>query len=202
MRTNVTLTAKELNSITEKYARPTILSCFKNQPIREREFAVEEVLCDFYYKLAKNMDSYNENISKGAWFSTIAAHCAIDYLKDYTKRTKNREYFGYRDKDGDYCDIDYSEPSCSIGSSPDYQLLNDEAIDLVERAMRMLSKEYALIIELKMKGYSNDEIQEELRITESAVRVRISRARKRFEECLAKARMSSEIFSDTYINAA
>ena len=198
MRTNVTLTAKELNSITEKYARPTILSCFKNQPIREREFAVEEVLCDFYYKLAKNMDSYNENISKGAWFSTIAAHCAIDYLKDYTKRTKNREYFSYRDSDGDYCDIDYSEHRCSIGSSPDYQLLNDEAIDLVKRAMRMLSKEYALIIELKMKGYSNDEIQEELRITESAVRVRISRARKRFEECLAKARMSSDFF----VNAA
>lgn len=202
MRTNVTLTAKELNSITEKYVRPTILSCFKNQPIREREFAVKEVLCDFYYKLAKNMDSYNENISKGAWFSTIAAHCAIDYLKDYTKRTKNREYFSYRDKDGDYCDIDYSEPSCSIGSSPDYQLLNDEAIDLVKRAMRMLSKEDALIIELKLKEYSNDEIQDELRISEGAVRVRISRARKRFEECLAKARMCSEIFSDTYINAA
>ena len=144
------------------------------------------------------MDSYNENISKGAWFSTIAAHCAIDYLKDYTKRTKNREYFCYRDKDGDYCDIDYSEPSCSISSSPDYQLLNDEAIDLVKRAMRMLGKEDAHIIELKMKGYSNDEIQEELRITESAVRVRISRARKRFEECLAKARMCLEFF----VNAA
>ncbi|MBR5780797.1 MAG: sigma-70 family RNA polymerase sigma factor [Bacteroidales bacterium] len=198
MRTNVTLTAKELNSITEKYVRPTILSCFKNQPIREREFAVKEVLCDFYYKLAKNMDSYNENISKGAWFSTIAAHCAIDYLKDYTKRTKNREYFSYRDKDGDYCDIDYSEPSCSIGSSPDYQLLNDEAIDLVKRAVRMLGKEDALIIELKMKGYSNDEIGEELGINDGVARTKICRARKRFEECLAKARMSSEFF----VNAA
>ena len=139
---------------------------------------------------------------RSAWFSTIAAHCAIDYLKDYTKRTKNREYFSYRDKDGDYCDIDYSEPSCSIGSSPDYQLLSDEAIDLVKRAMRMLSKEYALIIELKMKGYSNEEIGEELGINDGVARTKICRARKRFEECLAKARMSSEIFSDTYINAA
>ena len=196
MRTNVTLTAKELNSITEKYVRPTILGCFKNQPIREREFAVKEVLCDFYYKLAKNMDSYNENISKGAWFSTIAAHCAIDYLKDYTKRTKNREYFSYRDKDGDYCDIDYSEPSCSIGSSLDYQLLNDEAIDIVKRAMRMLSKEDALIIELKLKEYSNDEIQDELRISEGAVRVRISRARKRLEKHIDLVKMRTELYLD------
>lgn len=202
MRTNVTLTAKELNSITEKYVRPTILSYFKRRGFHADEYSVEEVIGRFGEKLAKSLYKYDATKSQGAWFSKIARNCAYDYImKEYLW---NRFHAGmcFKDSDGDYCDIDYSEPSCSIGSSPDYQLLNDEAIDLVKRAMRMLSKEYALIIELKMKGYSNDEVQEELRITESAVRVRISRARKRFEECLAKARMSSEIFSDTYINAA
>ena len=196
MRTNVTLTAKELNSITEKYVRPTILGCFKNQPIREREFAVKEVLCDFYYKLAKNMDSYNENISKGAWFSTIAAHCAIDYLKDYTKRTKNREYFSFRDKDGDFCEVDYSNSRNSVEDNTDYRLLYSETVDVIKKAMRMLSKEDALIIELKMRGYSNDEIQEELRISEGAVRVRISRARKRLEKHIDLVKMRTELYLD------
>ena len=198
MRTNVTLTAKELNSITEKYVRPTILSYFNRRGFHADEYSVEEVIGRFGEKLAKSLYKYDATKSQGAWFSKIARNCAYDYImKEYLW---NRFHAGmcFKDSDGDYCDIDYSEHRCSIGSSPDYQLLNDEAIDLVKRAMRMLSKEYALIIELKMKGYSNDEIQEELRITESAVRVRISRARQRFEECLAKARMSSDFF----VNAA
>ena len=198
MRTNVTLTAKELNSITEKYVRPTILSYFERRGFHADGYSIDEVIGRFEEKLAKSWNKFDPTKSQGAWFSRIARNCAYDYImKEYLW---NRFHIGmcYKDKDGDYCDIDYSEPCCSIGSSPDYQLLNDEAIDLVKRAMRMLSKEYALIIELKMKGYSNDEIQEELRITESAVRVRISRARKRFEECLAKARMNSDFF----VNAA
>ena len=45
-----------------------------------------------------------------------------------------------------------------------------------------------------MKGYSNDEIQEELRITESAVRVRISRARKRLKELIDVVKMKTELY--------
>ena len=198
MRTNVTLTAKELNSITEKYVRPTILSYFNRRGFHADEYSVEEVIGRFGEKLAKSLYKYDATKSQGAWFSKIARNCAYDYImKEYLW---NRFHAGmcFKDSDGDYCDIDYSEPSCSIGSSPDYQLLNDEAIDLVKRAMRMLSKEYALIIELKMKGYSNEEIGEELGINDGAARTKICRARKRFEECLAKARMSSDFF----VNAA
>ena len=196
MRTNVTLTAKELNSITEKYVRPTILSYFKRRGFHADEYSVEEVIGRFGEKLAKSLYKYDATRSQGAWFSKIARNCAYDYImKEYLW---NRFHAGmcFKDSDGDYCDIDYSEPSCSIDSSPDYQLLNDEAIDLVKRAMRMLSKEYALIIELKMKGYSNEEIGEELGINDGVARTTICRARKRFEECLAKARMSSEIFGN------
>ena len=198
MRTNVTLTAKELNSITEKYVRPTILSYFNRRGFHADEYSVEEVIGRFGEKLAKSLYKYDATKSQGAWFSRIARNCAYDYImKEYLW---NRFHIGmcYKDKDGDYCDIDYSEPRCSISSNPDYQLLNDEAIDLVKRTMRMLSKEYALIIELKMKGYSNDEIGEELGINDGVARTKICRARKRFEECLAKARMSSEFF----VNAA
>lgn len=198
MRTNVTLTAKELNSITEKYVRPTILSYFERRGFHADGYSIDEVIGRFEEKLAKSWNKFDPTKSQGAWFSRIARNCAYDYImKEYLW---NRFHIGmcYKDKDGDYCDIDYSEPRCSISSNPDYQLLDDEAIDLVERAKRMLSKEDALIIELKQKDYSNDEIQDELRITEGAVRTRISRARKKFEECLAKARMSSDFF----VNAA
>ena len=202
MRTNITLTAKELNFITEKYARPAILSYFKHRGFCADKYSVEEVICRFCEKLAKSLYKYDAAKSQGAWFSTIARNCAYDYImKEYLW---NRFHIGmsFKDSDGDYCDMDYSNRRCSIENNADYQLHYNETIDVVKRAMRLLSKEDALIIELKMKGYSNDEIQDELSISEGAVRVRISRARKRFEECLAKARMCSESFCDSYNKAA
>lgn len=194
MRTNITLTAKELNFITEKYARPAILSYFKHRGFCADKYSVEEVICRFCEKLAKSLYKYDAAKSQGAWFSTIARNCAYDYImKEYLW---NRFHIGmsFKDSDGDYCDMDYSNRRCSIENNADYQLHYNETIEVVKMAMRQLSKEDALIIELKMKGYSNDEIQEELRVTESAVRVRISRARKRLKELIDVVKMKTELY--------
>lgn len=196
MRTSITLSAKELNSITEKYVRPTILSYFKRRGFYADEYSVEEVIGRFGEKLAKSLNKYDPTKSQGAWFSTIARNCAYDYiLKEYAW---NRFNIGmcFKDSDGDYCDIDYSDRRCSVENNTDYRLFYNETDDLIKRGMKMLSKEDALIIELKMKGYSNDEIQEELCISDSAVRTRISRARKRLERHIDLVKMRTELYLD------
>lgn len=196
MRTSITLSAKELNSITEKYVRPTILSYFKRRGFYADEYSVEEVIGRFGEKLAKSLNKYDPTKSQGAWFSTIARNCAYDYiLKEYTW---NRFNIGmcFKDSDGDYCDIDYSDRRCSVENNTDYRLFYNETDDLIKRGMKMLSKEDALIIELKMKGYSNDEIQEELCISDCAVRTRISRARKRLEKLIDLVKMRTELYLD------
>ena len=196
MRTSITLSAKELNSITEKYVRPTILSYFKRRGFYADEYSVEEVIGRFGEKLAKSLNKYDPTKSQGAWFSTIARKCAYDYiLKEYAW---NRSNIGmcFKDSDGDYCDIDYSDRRCSVENNTDYRLFYNDTDDLIKRGMKMLSKEDALIIELKMKGYSNDEIQEELRITKGAVRTRISRARKRLEKLIDLVKMRTELYLD------
>lgn len=196
MRTSITLSAKELNSITEKYVRPTILSYFKRRGFYADEYSVEEVIGRFGEKLAKSLNKYDPTKSQGAWFSTIARNCAYDYiLKEYTW---NRFNIGmcFKDSGGDYCDIDYSDRRCSVENNTDYRLFYNETDDLIKRGMKMLSKEDALIIELKMKGYSNDEIQEELSISDCAVRTRISRACKRLEKLIDLVKMRTELYLD------
>ena len=196
MRTSITLSAKELNSITEKYVRPTILSYFKRRGFYADEYSVEEVIGRFGEKLAKSLNKYDPTKSQGAWFSTIARNCAYDYiLKEYAW---NRFNIGmcFKDSDGDYCDIDYSDRRCSVENNTDYRLFYNETDDLIKRGMKMLSKEDALIIELKMKGYSNDEIREELSISDCAVRTRISRARKRLERHIDLVKMRTELYLD------
>jgi RNA polymerase sigma factor (sigma-70 family) len=202
MRTNVTLTAKELNHIVEKNVKPTIVSYFKRRGFNINEYTVEEVVSMFDEKLAKSIDKYDETKSQGAWFSTIALHSAYDYITDEYRWNKHNQSMCIVDKDGDYSEMEFSDYRSSDNTRPDNMLASSEILAVLDKALNMLSEEDALIIRLKMKGYSNEEIGEELGINDGAVRTKICRARKRFKEIPVIAKMYAEIFGDTYIQAA
>jgi RNA polymerase sigma factor (sigma-70 family) len=202
MRKNISLTAKEFNRIIEKNVKPTIVSYFKRRGFNINEYTVDEVVSMFDEKLAKSIDKYDETKSQGAWFSTIALHSAYDYITDEYRWNKHNQSMSIVDKDGDYSEMEFSDYRSSDNTRPDNMLASSEILAVLDKALNMLSEEDALIIRLKMKGYSNEEIGEELGINDGAVRTKICRARKRFKEIPVIAKMYAEIFGDTYIQAA
>ena len=202
MRKNISLTAKEFNRIIEKNVKPTIVSYFKRRGFNINEYTVDEVVSMFDEKLAKSIDKYDETKSQGAWFSTIALHNAYDYITDEYRWNKHNQSMCIVDKDGDYSEMEFSDYRCSDNERPDNIIASSEILAVLDKALNMLSEEDALIIRLKMKGYSNEEIGEELGINDGAVRTKICRARKRFKEIPVIAKMYAEIFGDTYIQAA
>ena len=202
MRKNISLTAKEFNRIIEKNVKPTIVSYFKRRGFNINEYTVDEVVSMFDEKLAKSIDKYDETKSQGAWFSTIALHSAYDYITDEYRWNKHNQSMCIVDKDGDYSEMEFSDYRSSDNARPDNMLASSEILAVLDKAPNMLSEEDALIIRLKMKGYSNEEIGEELGINDGAVRTKICRARKRFKEIPVIAKMYAEIFGDTYIQAA
>ena len=202
MRKNISLTAKEFNRIVEKNVKPTIVSYFKRRGFNINEYTVDEVVSMFDEKLAKSIDKYDETKSQGAWFSTIALHSAYDYITDEYRWNKHNQSMSIVDKDGDYSEMEFSDYRSSDNTRPDNMLASSEILAVLDKALNMLSEEDALIIRLKMKGYSNEEIGEELGINDGAVRTKICRARKRFKEIPVIAKMYAEIFGDTYIQAA
>jgi RNA polymerase sigma factor (sigma-70 family) len=202
MRKNISLTAKEFNRIIEKNVKPTIVSYFKSRGFNINEYTVDEVVSMFDEKLAKSIDKYDETKSQGAWFSTIALHSAYDYITDEYRWNKHNQSMSIVDKDGDYSEMEFSDYRSSDNTRPDNMLASSEILAVLDKALNMLSEEDALIIRLKMKGYSNEEIGEELGINDGAVRTKICRARKRFKEIPVIAKMYAEIFGDTYIQAA
>lgn len=202
MRKNISLTAKEFNRIIEKNVKPTIVSYFKRRGFNINEYTVDEVVSMFDEKLAKSIDKYDETKSQGAWFSTIALHSAYDYITDEYRWNKHNQSMCIVDKDGDYSEMEFSDYRSSDNARPDNMLASSEILAVLDKALNMLSEEDALIIHLKMKGYSNEEIGEELGINDGAVRTKICRARKRFKEIPVIAKMYAEIFGDTYIQAA
>jgi RNA polymerase sigma factor (sigma-70 family) len=202
MRKNISLTAKEFNRIIEKNVKPTIVSYFKRRGFNINEYTVDEVVSMFDEKLAKSIDKYDETKSQGAWFSTIALHSAYDYITDEYRWNKHNQSMSIVDKDGDYSEMEFSDYRSSDNTRPDNMLASSEILAVLDKALNMLSEEDALIIRLKMKGYSNEEIGEELGINDGAVRTKICRARKRFKELPVIADMCSEIFGDSYNKAA
>jgi RNA polymerase sigma factor (sigma-70 family) len=202
MRKNISLTAKEFNRIIEKNVKPTIVSYFKRRGFNINEYTVDEVVSMFDEKLAKSIDKYDETKSQGAWFSTIALHSAYDYITDEYRWNKHNQSMCIVDKDGDYSEMEFPDYRSSDNTRPDNMLASNEILAVLDKALNMLSEEDALIIRLKMKGYSNEEIGEELGINDGAVRTKICRARKRFKEIPVIAKMYAEIFGDTYIQAA
>ena len=202
MRKNISLTSKEFNRIVEKNVKPTIVSYFKRRGFNINEYTVEEVVSMFDEKLAKSIDKYDETKSQGAWFSTIALHSAYDYITDEYRWNKHNQSMCIVDKDGDYSEMEFSDYRSSDNTRPDNMLASSEILAVLDKALNILSEEDALIIRLKMKGYSNEEIGEELGINDGAVRTKICRARKRFKELPVIAKMCSEIFGDSYNKAA
>ena len=202
MRKNISLTAKEFNRIIEKNVKPTIVSYFKSREFYINEYTVDEVVSMFDEKLAKSIDKYDETKSQGAWFSTIALHSAYDYITDEYRWNKHNQSMSVVDKDGDYSEMEFSDYRSSDNTRPDNMLASSEILAVLDKALNMLSEEDALIIRLKMKGYSNEEIGEELGINDGACRTKVFRARKRFKEIPVIAKMYAEIFGDTYIQAA
>lgn len=202
MRKNISLTAKNLNRIVEKNVKPTIVSYFKRRGFNINEYTVDEVVSMFDEKLAKSIDKYDETKSQGAWFSTIALHSAYDYITDEYRWNKHNQSMCIVDKDGDYSEMEFSDYRSSDNTRPDNMLASSEILAVLDKALNMLSEEDALIIRLKMKGYSNEEIGEEFGIKDGAVRTKICRARKRFKEIPVIAKMYAEIFGDSYNKAA
>lgn len=202
MRKNISLTSKEFNRIVEKNVKPTIVSYFKRRGFNINEYTVDEVVSMFDEKLAKSIDKYDETKSQGAWFSTIALHSAYDYITDEYRWNKHNQSMSIVDKDGDYSEMEFSDYRSSDNTRPDNMLASSEILAVLDKALNMLSEEDALIIRLKMKGYSNEEIAEEFGINDGAVRTKICRARKRFKELPVIAKICSEIFGDSYNKAA
>lgn len=196
MRTNVTLTAKELNRIVEKIVKPTVIAYFKSKGFLINEYTIEEAVGMFNVKLAKSIDQYDETKSQKSWFSEIARNSACDYIIIESRWNRRHQDMNYIDDDGDYCEMDFSDYRCSDNERPDNILASRECTSVVKKAVGLLSEEDAYTLELKMKGYSNEEIGEEFGINDGAARTKVCRARKRFKELPVISDMYSEIFGN------
>lgn len=130
----------------------------------------EDVMQEAFLKAFKNIHTYKEEVSFGAWLKRIVVNQSLDILK---KRKLDTEPIDDR--------------QITIIDKNDSSELDDAAqkVAEVKQYISQLSENYRVLITLHLiEGFDHEEISEILGITNAAVRTGYSRARKKLQEML------------------
>ena len=132
----------------------------------------EDVLQESFVKMFRQIDSYREESSFGAWFKRIVVNTSLNYLKQKKRQQSKFEIFKHEAED----DIVLGEEE--IGSI-------NYSISQVQHAMEQLPEGYRVVFSLFLfEDYTHKEIAEELNITESTSKSQLNRAKRKMREIL------------------
>ena len=136
----------------------------------------EDIMQDASLKAFKNIHTYKEEVSFGAWLKKIVVNRSLDVLKKRKLDTDPLDEHRTAVIDED----DYEDP--------DYKV---QKLAEIKQAISQLSENYRIIITLYLiEGYDHEEIGEILGMTNAAVRTGYSRARKNLKELINKEKSS------------
>ncbi|HCE58097.1 MAG TPA: RNA polymerase [Prolixibacteraceae bacterium] len=145
------------------YYKPMYSVCMRiiNQPAE-----AEDVMQEAFLNAFRNMESYKNEVSFGAWLKRIVINRSLDHLKK--KRVKLEEI---------------SEKTAQI---PDYQMeLKEVNMEAIKNAIQQLPDGYRVVLSLYLiEGYDHEEISEILGISNSNSRTQYLRAKNKLRELL------------------
>jgi RNA polymerase sigma factor (sigma-70 family) len=138
----------------------------------------EDVMQEAFLKAFKKLDSYQGEVSFGAWLKRIVINRSIDYLK------KRKMFF--------------NELSANETRLPDSdnEPVDEERItvDEIKNAMNELSHGYRVVLSLILfEGYDHEEVGEILGIKNATSRSQFLRARNRLKEILINKRSNNHV---------
>ncbi len=169
----------DLKRISE-YAIPAIKACFKKFNFGFTEYDVEAVLSETFWNVYKGYETYDESISKRAWFSTIAWNNACDYCE---KEGRKRGLFVpmvMQTSDKRLYEMEYSDRKSPESCNADAEAISDDILRTITKVSESFGKDNATLLEMHAMGYSNKEIAERLGWSEGQTKTRKSRLLKAF----------------------
>jgi len=130
----------------------------------------EDIMQDSFLKAFKNIHTYKEEVSFGAWLKKIVVNSSLDFLK---KRKLDFEPIDDR--------------RLSIVDEYENDVMDEKKQQVAElkQVIMQLPENYRILITLHLiEGYDHEEISQILDMSNAAVRTGYSRARKKLQEML------------------
>lgn len=143
-----------------------------------RRNEVEDIAQEIFLKLYRSLDRFDTNRSLQAWVSRIAANACLDELR----KIKSRRVSSFADFNQDEEDrINYLFEKTAAGAGLSQQE-SEESLALLQKAMEELSEKDRMAFVLReMEGMEYAGVAEALNASQTAVRIRVSRARKKLQ---------------------
>jgi RNA polymerase sigma-70 factor (ECF subfamily) len=136
----------------------------------------EDIMQEAFLSAFKNIHTYKEEVSFGAWLKKIVVNRSLDALK---KRKFDIEPIN-------------DKRTALIEENDDFDMDDTlQSVSEVKQAIAELPENYRILITLYLlEGYDHEEISEITGMTNANVRTTYSRARKKLQEMLTEKKSS------------
>ncbi|MEA4868067.1 ECF RNA polymerase sigma factor SigW [bioreactor metagenome] len=128
-----------------------------------------DICQESFQKCFRNLSQYNNRYAFSTWLYTIAQNSALDFLRKRRippASSINEESHG-------------NQPINSMVPSPEEDMINDQAIERLIRAIQKMPDIYRKVAELRfIHDYPLDEIAKELNLPLNTVKTRVNRSKK------------------------
>ena len=164
---------KAFSELYKKYYKTiwyTILNIVKNTDIADDLTSI--VFTKAYVKL----ESYVNYISFEMWLKTIAINLSIDYIRKYKYEKLNN----YIDDEDNKIQLN------SYSNSPERDLILREELELVSKLIPTLKRKQKELLIAKIEGKEYRDIAEQFKISETAAKTIVYKARKNLRKKLNK----------------
>ena len=141
----------------------------------------EDLTAEAFDRAFRNLHQYDPKYAFSTWLFSIASNHSIDFIRKH----KSKRYSGESQL------IEDTLQSTEL--NPEEVLISQQQIAQIRELLQQLRPEYQTMLELRyFKGYSYNEIAEELDIPLGTVKTQLSRAKTRFGN-LIKSQLSETI---------
>lgn len=137
----------------------------------------EDVLQDTFLNVIRSLERFQGRSSFSTWLYRVAANAALTRLRKQSKRAKSEDEF----LDDVYSVKRAADAGARLpdwSSNPVQELLNDEAMEQMNRVVEEMPEIYRAVFVLRdVEELSTAEVADILEISEAAVKSRLHRAR-------------------------
>lgn len=132
----------------------------------------DDIVSIVFTKAFTKLDTYTNHISFEMWLKTITINTAIDYVR----KNKKEQLNNYID------DEENSIQLSGLENGPEENFIDKENIKVVTDCMSRLKKRYRDLIQLKLDGFTYQQIAEKLAMPETTVKSSLNKARQRLKQ--------------------
>ena len=151
------------------------------------EEAIKDTLQQTYLKAFKNLDSFRGEAKFSTWITRIAINEALKHLN------RQNRYSDIHEVSGTIPDNSRREEN---KNTPEKNMIRRDMQELLEEAIDQLSPKYRSVYMMReVEGMNTEETARCLEITESNVKVRLHRAKKKIRKKLEEKVADTSIFN-------